>query len=86
MTEPEKCPFRFCLNAIELFDYLIQKGRRIWMSLSFIIQILLSSTFTIIININDQDIPLNFNSSLRTIQTVDKPPVFKRGFFLCKFF
>ena len=67
MTEPEKCPFRFCLNAIELFDYLIQKGRRIWMSLSFIIQILLSSTFTIIININDQDIPLNFNSSLRTI-------------------
>ena len=67
ISSPEKCPFSFCLNAIELFDYLVQKGRKLWMAFSFLIQILLSLTFTIIINVNDQDIPLNFTSSLRTI-------------------
>ena len=55
VNEPDNCPFNFCLNIIELFDYLVQKGRKIWIVLSFIIQFMICISFTIIINISEND-------------------------------
>ena len=66
INEPDKCPFNFCLNVIELFDYLVQKANKIWITLSFIIQFMICMTFTIIINIkNNNEFPLKFDTSLK---------------------
>ena len=66
VNEPEKCPFNFCLNVIEFFDYLVQKGRKIWIALAFIIQFMICMTFTVIINIkNNNEFPLKLNTSLK---------------------
>ena len=77
ISEPEKCPFNFCLDAIDLFDYLVQKCRKFWIALSFLIQFMVCITFTVIINININDnkddikvntqeiFPLEFNTALK---------------------
>ena len=68
INEPEKCPFNFCLNAIELFDYLVQKGRKIWIALSFIIQFMICMTFTILVNMkNNDEFPLKLDTSLKIL-------------------
>ena len=66
INEPDKCPFNFCLKIIELFDYLVQKGRKIWIVLSFIIQFMICSAFTIIINLKkNSKFPLEFETTLK---------------------
>ena len=66
INEPDKCPFNFCLKIIVLFDYLVQKGRKIWIVLSFIIQFMICSAFTIIINLKkNSKFPLEFETTLK---------------------
>ena len=77
INEPDNCPFNFCLDAINLFDYLVQKCRKFLIFLSFLIQFMLCITFTVIINFNINDkkdetkinaqeiFPLNFGVSLK---------------------
>ena len=76
INDPDKCPFNFCCNILEIFDYLVQKGRKICIAISLIIQLLLCMTFTILINkknynqknSNDEIISLNFDDvSLKII-------------------
>ena len=54
INEPEKCPFNFCFTIIEIFEYLVQKGRKIWIFLSLTIQFLLCMTYTIFINLKNR--------------------------------
>ena len=70
MNDPDKCPFHFCLKAIYLFDYLVQKCRKFWIFLSFLIQFMICISFTMIINININNeqkeiFPLDFSTSLK---------------------
>ena len=66
VNEPDKCPFNFCLNIIELFEYLVQRGRKIWIAFSFIIQFMVCISFTIIINTSENDkVPLKLNTPLK---------------------
>ena len=66
INESDKCPFHFCLKIIECFDYLVQKGRKIWIALAFIIQFMISISFTIIINTSDNDkVPLKYDVPLK---------------------
>ena len=54
INEPDKCPFNFCFTIIEIFEYLVQKGRKIWIFLSLLIQFLLCMTYTIFINLKNR--------------------------------
>lgn len=66
VNEPDKCPFNFCLNIIELFEYLVQRGRKVWIAFSFIIQFMICISFTIIINTSENDkVPLKLNTPLK---------------------
>ena len=55
-------PFRFCFEIIKLFDYLIQKGRKFWIFLFTIIQILISFSFYFLVLLNNNSIFIPFNS------------------------
>ena len=54
INEPGKCPFQFCFTIIEIFEYLVQKGRKVWIFLSLTIQFLLCMTYTIFINLKNR--------------------------------
>ena len=71
-NDKEKCPFVFCLNLIELFDYIIQKGKKAFICLGLFIQLLISLTFTLSLFLNNKkgnenNLSLNFILSLKII-------------------
>ena len=69
--DKEKSPFQYCLNFAELFDYLIQKGRKIWIFSCLLIQIMICSTFTLLLYLNKKknidNLSLDFILSLKII-------------------
>ena len=69
--DKEKSPFIFCLMFKEIFDYLIQKGIKIWIFFCLLIQIIICSTFTLLIFLNKkkeiENISLDFIFSLKII-------------------
>ena len=54
--DKEKSPFIFCLMFKELFDYIFQKGIKIWIFFCLLIQIMICSTFTLLIVLNKKKI------------------------------
>ena len=71
-NEKDKCPFIFCLNLTELFEFLIQKGRKIWIFFGICIEAMICSTYTILLFFNkkkhhNENISLDFILSLKFI-------------------
>ena len=72
ISDKEKCPFIFCLNFVEFFDYLMQKALKIFTFLGLIIQIMISSTFTLSLFLNNKknnenNLALNFILSFKIL-------------------
>ena len=74
MNEQEYSPFNILLWAIEFFDYLNQKGRKIAILISIIIQLLLCLFYFILINLDnkgkekkDYIISINLTSSIKVL-------------------
>ena len=72
ISDKEKCPFIFCLNFIEFFDYLMQKALKIFTILGLFIQIMISSTFSLSLFLNNKknnenNLSLNFILSFRIL-------------------
>ena len=69
MNEPDKCPFSFILETLEIFDFLLQKGKIIWTTISYFIQFLICMTFTILINMksDNQDTLMTLSTSLKIL-------------------
>jgi len=68
MNEPDKCPFSLVLETLDIFDFLFQKGKIICRTISYFIQFLICMTFTILINMkNDNDTLLKLGTSLKII-------------------
>ena len=66
------CPFVFCSNILEVFDYLIQKLRLSSIYFGLFVQILISLTYTILVYLNrikyqNENILLEFTVSLKII-------------------
>ena len=68
INEQDKCPFNFSIKILQIFDYLIQKARKLFLFFTFSIQFLICMSFTILLIINkDKKIPIKFNTSLKII-------------------
>ena len=69
--DKEKSPFNFCLMFKELFDYLVQKGIKVWIFFCLLIQIMICSNFSLLIFLNKkkeiENISLDFILSLKVI-------------------
>ena len=46
VNDQENLPFSFCFSIIKLCDYLVQKGKLLWLLIIFLLQILLCFSFT----------------------------------------
>ena len=57
-----KFPFKLCYKSIKIFDCLIQKGRKFWIFLFTVIQILISLSFYFLVKLNDNSIFIPFKS------------------------
>ena len=51
-NEIDICPFNFCFKVLQIFEYLIQKWRILWILLCIILQLFICATFTLILKIN----------------------------------
>jgi len=60
-NEDKVIPFKFCYHMIKFFDYLIEKGRKFWVFLLLLLQILISLSFYFLVKINDNKIFIPFN-------------------------
>ena len=68
INEPDKCPFHFGIKIVAIFDFLIQKTKKLLLFFSFFIQFLICIIFTVLLIINkDEQIPIEFNTSLKII-------------------
>ena len=70
-SDKDKCPFNFCLKFLVTFDFLLPKLKKFWMILSFLIQLLICSTFTLLLYLNNKknnnNLSLNFILSFKIL-------------------
>lgn len=62
LNESEKAPFRFCFHLVKFFDYLVQNGRYFWIALIIILQLVICSSFNILVKHNNNSIYIPFNT------------------------
>jgi hypothetical protein len=82
-SEKDKCPFNFCLKFLVTFDYLIQKLKTFWIFMAFIIQILICSTFTLLLFLNNKK--NNNNLSLKFFLSLKILYYYEAGLFIFLF-
>ena len=58
----EKIPFKFCFDLVKFYDYLIEKGRKIWIILLILLQILISYSFYFLVKNNNNSIDIPFEN------------------------
>ena len=61
-NESEKIPFKFCFHFVKFYDYLLEKGRKIWIIILIGIQILISFSFYFLVKNNNDSIYIPFEN------------------------
>ena len=70
-NDKDKCPFSYCLHILGMFDFLIQKLKKVFLFLAFLILIMICCTFTLLLYLNTKNnndkLSLDFILSLKII-------------------
>ena len=66
-NEQNKYPFRFCYKCIRFFDFLLQKGRKLWVFIFFLIQIAISLSFYFLVINNEGHIYMPWGISQKIV-------------------
>ena len=66
-NEQNKYPFRFCYKCIRFFDFLLQKGRKLWVFIFFLMQIAISLSFYFLVINNEGHIYMPWGISQKIV-------------------